>query len=119
MVVQRISKQYTDEVSVGIKYYSLISELNNLNLTDRELQLLAFTAHRGTISSLSAKQEFARRFHSSIPTINNMISKLSRMGLFIKVKGKTKVNPKIALDFSTGIVLQIIMTKKEENGQAS
>jgi hypothetical protein len=114
IVVQKISKQYADEVTIGMKYYSLISELNNLNLTHRELQLLAFTADRGTISSLSAKQEFSRKFQSSIPTINNIISKLSRMGLLVKVKGKSRVNPKIAPDFSNGIALQIIISKKEE-----
>lgn len=116
MVVQRISKQYADEVAIGMKYYSLISELNNLKLTERELQLMAFTANRGTISSLSAKQEFSRRFNSSIPTINNMISKLSRMGLLVKINRKTRVNPKISIDFSSGVVMQIILLKKPENG---
>lgn len=119
IVVQKISKKYSDEVSIGIKYYSLISELNNLNLTHRELQLLSFTAYRGTISSLSAKEEFSRRFRSSIPTINNMISKLSRMGLLIKVSGKSKVNPKISPDLSNGIVIQIVITKEGSDEQAS
>jgi len=119
MTVQRISKKYTDEVNIGIKYYSLISELNDLSLTKRELQLLAFTAERGTISSLSAKQEFSRRFNSSIPTINNIISKLSRMGLLIKTAGKSKVNPKIAPNYSNGIVMQIIIAKDNKDEQAS
>lgn len=119
MIVQRINKTYIDEISIGMKYYSIISELNNLNLTERELQLLAFTAHRGTISSLSAKEEFSRRFSSSIPTINNIISKLSRMGLLVKVNGKSKVNEKIALDFSKGIVLQLVINKKQTDEQAS
>lgn len=112
-VVQKIIKTYKDEVEVGIKYYSLISELNNLNLTERELQLLSFTANRGTISSLSSKEEFSRRFSSSIATINNMISKLSRMKLLVKVNGKTRVNPKISIDFSKNVVMNIFISLKE------
>ena len=119
MVIQRISKQYTDDISIGIKYYSLISELNNLELTERELQLLAFTANRGTISSLSAKQEFSRRFSSSIATINNIISKLTRMGLLVKVAGKSRVNPKISPDFTNGIVMQIVITRKQPDEQTN
>lgn len=120
MIVQRINKTYTDEIALGIKYYSIISELNNLKLTTRELELLAFTAQRGTISSLSAKEEFNRRFHSSTATVNNMISKLSRMGLLVKVNNKSKVNPKIALDFSKGAIIQLVMFNKGgQDAQAS
>ena len=111
VVVQKISKSFDDSVSIAVKYYSIISDLNNLNLTDREIQLLAFTANRGTISSVSAKQEFCKRFNSSVPTINNIISKLSGMKLLIKVNGKTKVNPKIAIDFTKNLVLQIALVK--------
>jgi hypothetical protein len=115
VVVQRISKSYDNELNIGIRYYSIISELNNLNLTERETQLLAFTAQRGTISSLSAKSEFCRIFGSSLATINNMISKLTKVGLLVKINRKTKVNPKITPDFSKGLVLQIIMFKKQDN----
>lgn len=116
IVLQKIAKSYKDEVDVAIKYYSIISDLNNLDLTEREIQLLAFTAYRGTISSASAKQEFCKRFGSSVATINNMISRLSGMGLMVKVNNKTKVKDSIRIDFTKHIVLQLFIGVKE-NGR--
>lgn len=116
IVLQKIAKSYKDEVDVAIKYYSIISDLNNLELTEREIQLLAFTAIRGTISSTSAKQEFCKRFGSSVATINNMISRLSSMGLMVKVNNKTRVKESIRIDFTKNIVIQLFMGVKE-NGR--
>ena len=49
-VIQELKKSLEDEYVVAQKYYSILSAINNLNLTKREIELIAFTAVKGTIS---------------------------------------------------------------------
>jgi len=79
-------------------------------LTEREVQLIAFTAIKGNISYANVRAEFCEKYKSSPPTINNIISKLKRIGVFVKDGTKVKVNPVIILDFDKDIVLQITVS---------
>ena len=110
IIVQKLRTQLTDSYSVAEKYYSLLSAINNLGLTAREIQLIAFTAIKGNISYANIRSEFCDKYKSSPPTINNMISKLKRIGVFIKDGTKVKVNPIIVLNFDKDITLQINVT---------
>lgn len=110
IIVQKLKTQLTDSFSVAEKYYSLLSAVNNLALTPREIQLIAFTAIKGNISYANIRSEFCEKYKSSAPTINNMISKLKRIGVFVKDGTKVKVNPIIVLDFDKDITLQINVT---------
>lgn len=115
VVVQKIRKSYS-QMDMAIAYYSTISVLNNLNLTQRELQLLAFTAIRGSITNPAAREDFCQIYKTSQATINNLISKLRKMRLFIKEQNKIKVNTAIALDFTSPVLLQITLNMNE-NGK--
>ncbi len=106
-VLQRIKKNEKDAINIAQKYYSLLSAANDVHLTHREIQLVAFTAVKGNISYSSNKEEFCTLYNSSPPTINNMISKLKKLHLLVRDGGKTKVNPSILLDFENDIILQI------------
>ena len=44
MVIQQLQKSLQDEYAVAQKYYSILSAINNLGLTKREIELVAFTA---------------------------------------------------------------------------
>jgi len=110
IIVQKLKKQLEDSYAVAEKYYSLLSAINNLGLTNREVQLIAFTAVKGNISYANIRAEFCEKYKSSPPTINNMISKLKRIGVFIKDGTKVKVNPIIVLNFDRDITLQINLT---------
>ena len=107
IIVQKLRTQLTDSYSVAEKYYSLLSAVNNLGLTAREIQLIAFTAIKGNISYANIRSEFCDKYKSSPPTINNMISKLKKIGVFVKDGTKVKVNPVIVLNFDKDITLQI------------
>ena len=107
VIVQKLKKKHNLPIEVAIKYYSILSTINDLKLTEREIQLVAFTALKGNISYASNRQEFCEAYKSSGPTINNMISKLKKVGLLIKDSGKIKVNPQILLNFENDIVLQL------------
>jgi len=95
------------------KYYSVLSTVNGLKLTQREIQLVAFTAIRGNISYSSIREDFCKKYNSTSPTINNIISKLKRIGVFVKDGSKIKVNPVIILNFSNDITLEIKMEHNE------
>lgn len=111
MIVQKLKKSFS-QIELAIAYYSLIACLNKIHLTERELQLLAFTAVKGSITNPAVREEFCKTYSSSQATVNNMISKLKRMKLLVKDhKKKIKVTPAIALDFNSSIVLQISLLK--------
>ena len=99
--------QVDDEYKRAEKYYSILSSVNNLKLTEREIQLVAYTAIKGNITYANVREEFCKRYNTSGPTINNIISKLKKMKIFIKENGKVKINPLIVLDFNKGVTIQI------------
>lgn len=108
-VVQKLRVKDEDVFVIAEKYYSILSVINNLKLTEREIQLIAFTAVRGNMSYKYIREEFCEKHNTSHPTINNIISKLKKMSIFIKDGGKkVKVNPVILLPFSdANIALEI------------
>lgn len=113
IIVQRLKKNVNDKFMLAEKYYSILSAVNNLNLTHREIQLVAYTAVKGNITYANVREEFCRTYNTTSPTINNIISKLKKMGIFVKESGKVKVNPIITLDFTKDIVLEIKLTYGE------
>ena len=111
VIVQTIKKQYPGSIDAGIAYYTFITNINNIKLSKREIQLLAYVNHRGTISSASAREEFCNMFDSSEGTISNMISKLSKHKLLVKEKNKTKLNASLRMNFDKKIVLKVHLNK--------
>lgn len=110
MIVQRLRKGVSTDIQLAEKYYSILSAVNSLNLTQREIQLVAFTAVRGNITYANVREEFCKTHNTTSPTINNIISKLKKIGIFIKESGKVKINPKIVIDFKKDVTLGITLT---------
>jgi hypothetical protein len=107
-VVQKLNRKENDAISLAQRYYMVISAVNNIGLTEREVQLVSFIAVKGNIGYSNIKQEFCEKYNSSPPTINNIISKLKKMGILVKNGTKVRVHPMISLDFEKNIpVLQI------------
>jgi len=106
-IVQRLKNSVDDSYALAEKYYRILSAVNNLKLTQREIQLIAFAAIKGNISYANIRKEFCEKYDSTSPAINNIISKLKKIGVFIKDGTKVKVNPIILLDFEKDVVLQI------------
>jgi len=121
MTIQKLAKSSTNRLELAQQYYSLISALNSLFLTEREIQLIAFSAVRGSISYATVREDFCSLYNSSFPTINNIVSKLKRTGILVKVGKQIVVNPRIALDFSKPLILQITLTLNNEhsNGETN
>lgn len=109
-ILQRLKKDEKDIYSIAERYYNVLSAINDLHLTKREMQLMAFAAVKSNISYANIRQEFCERYGSSGATINNLISKLKRMGLLVKDGTKTKVNPLILLDFTKPLTMEVKLT---------
>lgn len=113
IIIQKFLRKVEDDYAMAEKYYSMLSTINDLKLTQREVQLVAFTAIRGNISYSNIREDFCIKYNSTSPTINNIISKLKRIGVFVKDGTKIKVNPMILLPFDQNITLEL---KMEHNG---
>ena len=120
MIVQRLKAPVDDKYEKAERYYMILSAVNDLKLTPREIQLMAFTAIRGNMSYATIREDFCNKFKSTSPTINNIISKLKKIGVLIKKDGKIKVNPVILLDFDKDVQLDIkLIGKKDDEGQTT
>jgi len=113
MIVQRLKKDVQTDIQLAEKYYSILSAINNLHLTEREIQLISFTAIKGNITYANVREEFCKTYNSTSPSINNIISKLKKIGIFIKENGKVKVNPIIVIDFKKDLTLEIKLVHGE------
>ncbi len=113
IIVQKFLRKVGDEYAMAEKYYSMLSTINDLHLTTREIQLVAFTAIHGNISYSSIREDFCKKYNSTSPTINNIISKLKKIGVFVKDGTKIKVNPVIILPFSNNITLELKIEHNE------
>lgn len=115
IIVQRLKKDVMNEMELAKKYYSILSAINNLHLTEREIQLISFTAIKGNITYANVREEFCKTYNSTSPTINNIISKLKKIGIFVKENGKVKINPVIVIDFKKDLTLDIKLVHGETN----
>jgi DNA-binding MarR family transcriptional regulator len=112
-LLQRLQVKEDSSHSMAEKYYSVLSAINNMHLTEREIQLIAFTAVKGDMTLANHREEFCRRYETTSATINNIISKLKKMGVLIKTNGKVKVTPVILLDFNNNVTLEIKLEHNE------
>lgn len=104
-----------DTFSQAEKYYAILSVINNLKLTQREVQLISFTALKGNMSYKHIREEFCTKYKTTSATINNMISKLKKLNILVKDKAKIKVNPVIILPFGQA---EITLEIRLNNGKA-
>jgi len=113
MILQRLRSVYEDPYSLAERYYAILSALNNLKLTDREVQLIAFTSVMESISIPAVRKEFCEAHNTTPATINNMISKLKKMYLLTKMDNKIVVNPLIQLNFDKDVKLEISLVHRQ------
>jgi len=86
------------------KYYGILSVLNDLHLTPRDIQLLTFIVSKG---ALIDKEEFYSLYDTTSATLNNSISKLKKIGMLIKPNKDIVINPLISPKFDNGIDLHL------------
>jgi DNA-binding MarR family transcriptional regulator len=114
-IVQKLKLIKNDSFLLAEKYYAILSAINDLKLTQREIQLIAFTAISGNMSYKYIREDFCKKYDTTSATINNIISKLKKMGVLVKNGSKIKVNPVILLNFSND---DVILEVKLFHGEA-
>jgi hypothetical protein len=107
VILQKLKKEEVDSYKMAERYYTILSAVNDLRLTKREIQLLSFTAIRGNISYANIRKDFCDTYGTTNPSINNIISRLKRLGVLMKDGTKVKVNPRIVLNFENDVTLEI------------
>ena len=105
--MQKLKKEEEDSFSLAEKYYSLLSAINDMKLTTREIQLIAYAAVRGNMSYANIRKDFCERYGTTNPSINNIVSRLKRIGILVKDASKVKVNPMILLNFENDVTLEV------------
>ena len=118
-ILQKLKTSVDTDFKRAEMYYTILSLVNNLELTKREIQLVTFAAIRGNISSSTNKNDFCSLFNSSYNTIKNIVSKLRKMGIFIKQNNKTIVNPIIVLDFKKNLSLFISIENDDRKAKVA
>jgi DNA-binding MarR family transcriptional regulator len=106
-ILQKLRRVEVDDYQMAERYYTILSAINNLKLTQRELQLIAFTAIRGNISYANIRKDFCEKYGTTNPSINNIISRLKKLGILVKDGSKVKVNSQILLNFENDITLEV------------
>lgn len=107
MTVQKLKPILDSEFEAAKRYYSVISVLNNLDLKNIELNLLAHMAVRGSISNTNNKELFCTIFNSTKASINNVINRLTKRGLLHKIDNKVRIIPQIDLNFKEPVVIKV------------
>jgi hypothetical protein len=92
-------------------YIAIMSILNKLDLAKREIQLLAFATAFDDIGSKRRREEFVSLYDSSLATVGNIFTKLTKMepALLVKEGKKMYINPALKLDFEKSLTLVIVM----------
>lgn len=112
--IQLMVQEGRDEIELAVKYFSFFFAINNYDIPQKEIELLAFTVVRGTITPKPAREEFVERFGGSIAYVENLKGELVKKGFLIKTKGKHRAQPWLCLDFSKKTVIKLILNKKAE-----
>lgn len=105
---QEIRKNYKTPFEKAKVYYAMLFSINGMHLSPTELDLVAFSAVNGTLSTPPLRGEFLEKFNLSENYLNTILPKLRKQGLLVKDDNKKmRVNPKILIDFKEDIRLEI------------
>lgn len=112
MIVQRLKKTFYGDFQIAQRYYGLVSALNDINLTQKEIELMSFIALSG--KEKFDRMEFCSSYNTTRATVNNMVAKLMKKNVLVKSKNAVMVNPLISLDFSKDVQLEIKLVHGEK-----
>lgn len=111
---QRIQKSYKTEFEIAKRYYTIVFGLNDIHVTKNELNLVAFSAVTGTISTPPIRKQFCDEFKVPAGSVYNMVAKLQKLSILQKDKdNKIRVNSFILPDFAKADILLVIKIEKD------
>lgn len=105
--VQKLYKKLETAIGVGVKYFSILKLLNNLDWTEKEIEMLAFIGARGVPRKGGDRELFGAIFNTDAKAAYNLTYRLYKKGLLIEEDGKRTLHPSLRTPYSDGIELQI------------
>jgi len=103
----RIKKTYKSKLDMAVKWYSILSILNDFKWSPIKVKLMAFTAIEGNVSSGGKRERFCSIYKSTKNSIANSIGELKEDSFLVKLQGKISVHPQLFMDFNNDIVLNL------------
>lgn len=100
LVIQKINKEYTSSMEFAKAYYTFITQINKIDITSKEMDLLCYCAINGTISTPPVRDAFIKEYNTPKGSVYNMVAKLQKLRLMVKINGKIRVNPALQIDFN-------------------
>jgi hypothetical protein len=112
---QEIKKEFSSEFDKALTYYTVLFALGGFELRPSELNLVAFSALKGTISTPPVKKEFMEKFNYSAAFTNNLISALKKKRIIVKgIDNKNRIAPSLVIDFKKPTLLNIFIDVRSE-----
>lgn len=102
---QKIRKKCDSALKAARLYFEVLSVVNDLKLTKKEAQFLAYFAAKGKYD----KQGFIDMFESSEATVVKILKNLRALGLLTKDTAPTIHPALLKLDFTQNINLNILI----------
>ncbi len=91
-------------------YFSVLSALNDLKLTGKEVEFLAWLALHGEPHDESVQASFIEEFQSTASSFEAIMYKLRQKGLLLRKDRKMILQPVFRrLDFASPITIQITL----------
>lgn len=100
VIKQEINKKYSSDIEFAEAYYTMITQLNKIHLTNTEMSLLCYCAVYGTISTPPVRDAYIKEYKVPKGSVYNIVSKLQKLKLMVKIQGKIRVNPALQIDFT-------------------
>jgi len=116
MDIQRLSKSVNNQYDSAHKYYQILGVLNDLQLADGEIHLIAFGAIKGNITDSSIRKEFCEKYNTTIATINNMVYRLKKKNIIHKKGNMLFINPaltKVKFNEPVNLLISIMVIGEE------
>jgi hypothetical protein len=104
-IVQKLRCKTPTPFVKAERYFQMISVVNNLRLTERDVQFVAFLAVEKEIQ----KKAFCEKYGTSMATVGNIIHKLKKLKILRKENGKLLIYPSLSLNFNNDVALNIIL----------
>jgi len=104
-IVQKLRCRTDSSLIKAERYFQMVSVVNDLRLTERDVQFVAFLAVEKEIQ----KKAFCEKYGTSMATVGNIIHKLKKLKILRKENGKLLIHSSLSLDFNNDITLNIVL----------
>lgn len=110
MIAVDIKKEFEGGPAVIAKYFKILFTLNDIHVTGQEVNVLAYTAYYGEMSTIRPRSACMRGLNIPVNSLNNAVHTLHKKKLLQKI-GPDKtivINPALGLSsFKEDLMLRI------------